>query len=93
MVYFNDFAYFFHAAGLCGGIVNQCQVSDREASTMEPDASTNAALLAKAQGMASKGESNEIVGMQYGFVPLTAGRAVSLYGRGGADDLFSSDFR
>lgn len=75
------------------GNINWWQVSDREASTMEPEAAANAELLAKAQDMMSKGERSEVVGMQYGFVPLTAGRAVSLYGRGGPDDLFSSDFR
>jgi hypothetical protein len=33
-----------------------------------------------------------VVTLQYGFVPLVAARFISLHAKGGADDLFSSDF-
>ena len=35
---------------------------------------------------------SQVVTLQYGFVPLVAARFVSLHAKGGADDLFSSDF-
>mmetsp|Transcript_11997 Transcript_11997/g.28111 ORF Transcript_11997/g.28111 Transcript_11997/m.28111 type:complete len:254 (-) Transcript_11997:135-896(-) len=42
--------------------------------------------------MVAAGRGSEIVGLQYGLTPLSAQRCASLYGVGGPDDLFSSDF-
>lgn len=49
-------------------------------------------LLAKAEALVSAGRGSEVCSLQYGFVPLSAQRAVSLLARGGTDDMFSSDF-
>ena len=42
--------------------------------------------------MVAEGRGHEIVTMQYGFAPMSANRYLSLTQKGGADDMFSSDF-
>ena len=49
-------------------------------------------MLKKAEAMIKDGRGDEIITLQYGFVPLSASRFASLTGRGGPDDVFSSDF-
>ena len=72
--------------------VLQAPVSDREAATLEGSAADRAAMLKKAEAMIKDGRGDEIITLQYGFVPLSASRFASLTGRGGPDDVFSSDF-
>ena len=72
--------------------VLQAPVSDREAATLEGSAADRAAMLKKAEAMIKDGRGDEIITLQYGFVPLSASRFASLTGRGGPDDCFSSDF-
>jgi len=71
----------------------QAPVSDREAATLEGDASTREALLATAEARVASGEGGSLLSqLHYGFVPMSAARYASLVGKGGADDMFSSDF-
>jgi len=71
----------------------QAPVSDREAAGLDPAAvAATAAMLARAEALVASGKGGEVVMLQYGFVPLTASRFVSLTARGGGDDYFSSDF-
>lgn len=73
--------------------VLQAPVSDREAATLEGDAATRDALLKEAQQAIAQGQGSKLLSeMHYGFVPMTAERFASLVGRGGPDDIFSSDF-
>lgn len=67
----------------------QAPVSDREAATLEPGSS---ALLARAQDLIAEGRGADVFTMHYGIAAMTADRYASLVGRGGEDDLFSSDF-
>lgn len=71
----------------------QAPVSDREAATLEGDAPVREALLATAQARVASGEGASLLPeLHYGFVPMSAARYASLVGRGGPDDMFSSDF-
>jgi pimeloyl-ACP methyl ester carboxylesterase len=71
----------------------QAPVSDREAASLdEVQAAQTAALLEKARAFVADGRGGEVVEMQYGFCPLSAERCLSLMAKGGADDMFSSDF-
>ena len=81
----------------------QAPVSDREAAWKEErkerggggDAAADGsieALLLRSTEMVAAGRGHEIVTMQYGFAPISAHRYLDLTKRGGADDLFSSDF-
>eukprot|EP00928_Gymnodinium_smaydae_P043964 TRINITY_DN29366_c0_g1_i1.p1 TRINITY_DN29366_c0_g1~~TRINITY_DN29366_c0_g1_i1.p1 ORF type:complete len:382 (+),score=50.72 TRINITY_DN29366_c0_g1_i1:91-1146(+) len=73
--------------------VLQAPVSDREAASLEDDADGRDALLKEAQTLVGAGRGETLLSkMHYGFVPITAERYASLVGRGGPDDLFSSDF-
>ena len=74
-------------------VVLQAPVSDREAASLEEDAPGRAARLAQAQQLVAAGRPEALLPeLHYGFVPINAARYSSLFGRGGADDLFSSDF-
>lgn len=78
---------------LVHAVVLQAPVSDREAATLEDGADERAALLAEAQHLIAAGRGSQLLSeMHYGFVPITAERYASLVGRGGPDDIFSSDF-
>ena len=71
----------------------QAPVSDREAASLEGDATERNAQLAQALQLVEAGKGTALLPeMHYGFVPMTAARYVSLVGRGGPDDMFSSDF-
>ena len=74
-------------------VVLQAPVSDREAASLEEDAPGRATRLAQAQQLLAEGRPGALLPeLHYGFVPINAARYSSLFGRGGADDLFSSDF-
>jgi len=74
-------------------VVLQAPVSDREAASLEDDAPGRAANLARAQQLVAEGRPEALLPeLHYGFVPINAARYCSLFGRGGDDDLFSSDF-
>jgi len=74
-------------------VVLQAPVSDREAWSLEDDEKGRHRLLAEAQGLVDAGRPSALLSeLHYGFVPMSASRYVSLFARGGADDLFSSDF-
>lgn len=74
-------------------VVLQAPCSDREAASLEDGAKEREELLALAKRMIAEGKGGELLNkMHYDFVPITAERFASLVGRGGPDDLFSSDF-
>lgn len=74
-------------------VILQAPCSDREAASLEEDAKEQAELLAEAEQMVVSGRGDCLLSkMHYDFVPITASRFASLVGRGGPDDLFSSDF-
>jgi len=87
---------------LVRAVVLQAPVSDREAASLEDAACSGSAwhraeernaLLAEAQQMIAQGHGSDLLPKKhYGFLPITAERYASLVGRGGPDDLFSSDF-
>lgn len=70
--------------------VLQAPVSDREAHSLEGD---DGGVLSTAESMVAAGDGHKLIHdfLHYGFVPMTASRYVSLFGRGGPDDMFSSD--
>ncbi len=71
----------------------QAPCSDTEANSMSGDAAEQAATLAKAEALVASGDGEALMPEKmYGFVPISASRYVSLHGRGGADDMFSSYF-
>lgn len=72
------------------GVVLQAPVSDREYFGTLPGA---AEALARAEAMLTEGRGEEIACRHddFGGAPLTARRFHSLVGRGGDDDMFSSD--
>ena len=73
--------------------VLQAPVSDRESKTLEPDGDDREKLLAEAERMVAAGRGEDLLSEKYyGFVPMSASRYASLVGRGGPDDVFSSDF-
>lgn len=78
------------AAPVVGAIL-QGPASDREYLTTLPGTE---AKLRKAEAMKAAGEGSEIAFRVYGIdgAAMTADRWVSLAGRGGMDDMFSSDF-
>lgn len=91
-----DAVHFMSAApedvrSLVRAIVLQAPVSDRESATLEGDAAERAAKLKRAEALVAEGKGDTLIDLQYGFVPLTAARYASLNGRGGLDDMFSSD--
>ena len=55
------------------------------------DAAERAAKLKRAEALVAEGKGDTVIDLQYGIVPLTAARYASLNGRGGLDDMFSSD--
>eukprot|EP00854_Cymbomonas_tetramitiformis_P024653 gene24653-29991_t len=74
---------------LVTGCVLQAPVSDREAAALENEDVVG--LLHKAERMVAENRAHEILTLHYGFVPITATRYISLFGRLGDDDMFSSD--
>lgn len=75
------------------GVILQAPVSDREAASLEDGEEERAKVLAEAQALIGSGQGKKLLTeLHYGFVPITAERFASLVGRGGPDDLFSSDF-
>jgi len=78
---------------LIRAVVLQAPVSDREAATLEDNAEARDALLSQAEKLVAAGCGSQLLPeLHYGFVPITAECFASLVGRGGPDDLFSSDF-
>ena len=73
--------------------VLQAPVSDREADSLEPDPEGRAAAVAAAEALVRNGKGGTLLTdtLHNGFVPITASRYASLAGKGGPDDLFSSD--
>ena len=68
-------------------------MSDREAAALTPEqADATAVTLQAAEALVVSGKGSDVVTMQYGFVPMTAYRFVSLVAKSGGDDYFSSDF-
>jgi pimeloyl-ACP methyl ester carboxylesterase len=74
-------------------VVLQAPVSDRQGggSEWEAGAAERAQLLQRAESMIAAGKGEDILTKHHGFVPITASRYKSLLGRGGLDDMFSSD--
>eukprot|EP00929_Paragymnodinium_shiwhaense_P112048 TRINITY_DN80308_c0_g1_i1.p1 TRINITY_DN80308_c0_g1~~TRINITY_DN80308_c0_g1_i1.p1 ORF type:complete len:378 (-),score=64.08 TRINITY_DN80308_c0_g1_i1:35-1105(-) len=71
----------------------QAPVSDREAAKTEDNYEESLKLLKTAEAMVADGRGEDILMKHYGFVPMTASRFASLLGKGGPDDMFSSDFQ
>jgi len=82
-----------HVLSLVRLLVLQAPVSDRQGggAEWEAGAAERAALLTRAEGLIASGRGEELLTKHHGFVPITAARYASLLGRGGPDDLFSSD--
>ena len=76
---------------LVRGVVLQAPVSDRESAALEGGATERAAQLERAERLCAAGRGDEVLCLQHGFVPLSTSRFASLVGRGGPDDMFSSD--
>ena len=74
---------------LVSGIVLQAPVSDREYMATLPETETH---LAAAESMVAAGKGQELMPISADEAPISADRFVSLAGRGGADDMFSSLF-
>mmetsp|Transcript_9866 Transcript_9866/g.21114 ORF Transcript_9866/g.21114 Transcript_9866/m.21114 type:complete len:276 (+) Transcript_9866:33-860(+) len=70
------------------GIVLQAPVSDRECMALDPGTSE---ALVRAQALVADGKGNELLATGDHQVPITASRFCSLAGKGGLDDMFSSD--
>jgi len=70
---------------------SQAPVSDREALSTEENYAESLKLLKKAETMVAEGHGEDLLTKHYGFVPMTASRYASLFGKGGMDDFFSSD--
>mmetsp|Transcript_25646 Transcript_25646/g.65914 ORF Transcript_25646/g.65914 Transcript_25646/m.65914 type:complete len:277 (-) Transcript_25646:41-871(-) len=70
------------------GIILQAPVSDRECMALDPGTSE---ALARAEALVADGKGNELLPRADHQVPITASRFCSLAGKGGPDDLFSSD--
>lgn len=70
--------------------VLQAPVSDREAA---PSSGVNVPeVVAEARTLVDAGNASKIISHAlYGFIPLSAQRALDLFDRLGADDMFSSD--
>jgi pimeloyl-ACP methyl ester carboxylesterase len=69
--------------------VLQAPVSDREAG---PLAGVGPEVITEARALADAGKGSSIISHAlYGFIPLSAQRALDLFDRLGADDMFSSD--
>lgn len=67
----------------------QAPVSDRESLAMNPgDHTTN---LAHAQSLVSQKKGEEMMPRSAFWAPITASRYLSLFGKDGDDDFFSSD--
>jgi pimeloyl-ACP methyl ester carboxylesterase len=74
-------------------VMLQAPVSDRQGggSEWEAGAAERAQLLQQAEALIAAGKGDDILTKHHGFVPITASRYASLMGRGGLDDMFSSD--
>ena len=69
--------------------VLQAPVSDREAA---PESGVGPEVVAEARALVDAGKGGAIISHAlYGFIPLSAQRALDLFERLGADDMFSSD--
>lgn len=74
-----------------GGAILQAPVSDRESFSLGREEGDHAKYTTIAAEMISSGKGEEFMPRASHWSPITAGRFMSLYGRGGDDDMFSSD--
>lgn len=74
-------------------VVLQAPISSREMSSITDDEVMRNVLLTEANRLVLEGNGGVLLpGLHHGVAPITARRYTSLIGRGGPDDVFSSDF-